>query len=210
MYIPEQFQENHQNTLLTLIKNIQAANLITQHPCGMISTFLPLHLEKENTMCLYGHLAKNNPQWQEPLTNSQALTIFTGPHAYISPSWYAAKQEHHKVVPTWDYLSIHAYGKIEFFHDHPSLLTLLKKLTHTNEKQFQHPWKIDDAPPEFIQSMLNAIVGVKLSITRIEGQIKLSQNKSGADQQNIIKQLRKSQKDMDKALSTLMSNEISK
>lgn len=212
MYIPEQFQENDQNDLLSIMKDIQAANVVTQHNCGMISTFLPLFLEKEkdNLVCLYGHLAKNNQQWQEALTNTQALVIFTGPHAYISPSWYAAKQETHKVVPTWDYLSIHAHGTIEFFHNPATLLSILKKLTDINEAQFDHPWKIDDAPQEFIHAMLNAIVGVKISITKIEGQKKFSQNKQESDKKNIAAQLAKSANSMHKDLATLIKNEISK
>lgn len=210
MYVPEHFQENDQQSLFKIIDNIQAASLVTQHTSGMMATFLPLFLERDEGIqgCLYGHIAKSNPHWKKPLQSTEALTIFTGPSAYISPTWYPSKKIHHKVVPTWDHVTVHVHGAIEFFDNRESLLSTLTKLTHINEQHRDCPWKIEDAPQAYIDAMLKAIIGVKISITKIEGQRKLSQNKSSADKEGIIHGLAQSHKDSDRAVSALIKDEL--
>ncbi|UYZ82773.1 FMN-binding negative transcriptional regulator [Entomomonas sp. E2T0] len=210
MYIPKHFQDNDQQSLFNTIRQIQTANLVTQHPSGLIATYLPLYLEetegKQGT--LYGHIAKANSQWQQSLTNTEALAIFTGPDAYITPSWYPSKQIHHKEVPTWNYIAVHTYGTIEFIEEPNTLLDIVTKLTNANEKNRQQPWQVKDAPQDYIQTMLKAIIGVKITITKIEGKRKLSQNKTADNQQGVIQGLTNSEKATDKALAKLMQNKL--
>lgn len=206
MYIPKHFQDSDQQSLFNTIQQIQTANLITQHPTGLTATFLPLYLEEAEGQqgILYGHIAKANSQWQQTFNNTEALAIFTGPDAYITPSWYPSKKIHHKEVPTWNYIAVHVYGTIEFIEDTNTLLNIVTKLTNANEKNRQQPWQITDAPQDYIQAMLKAIIGVKITISKIEGKRKLSQNKTPENQQGVIQGLTSSDKASDKELAKLM------
>ncbi|MFD1259740.1 FMN-binding negative transcriptional regulator [Entomomonas asaccharolytica] len=208
MYIPKHFQDNDQQSLFNTIQQIQTANLVTQHPSGLIATYLPLYLEQAEGAqgTLYGHIAKANTQWQQPLTTTEALAIFTGPDGYITPSWYPTKKIHHKEVPTWNYIAVHTYGTIEFIEEPNTLLDIVTKLTNANEENRQQPWQVSDAPQEYIQAMLKAIIGVKITINKIEGKRKLSQNKTPENQQGVIQGLTNSEKATDKQLAALMQN----
>ncbi|OUC50556.1 transcriptional regulator [Eggerthia catenaformis] len=153
---------------------------------------------------LYGHLARANPQWRDLQNGSEALVIFAGAEAYISPAFYPAKAEHGKVVPTWNYLAVHAYGKAEVFTDAERLLNVVSALTDRHEGNRSQPWKVSDAPADYIESMLNAIVGFALPIERLIGKRKLSQNRSPADIAGVREGLAASSDVRDQTLARFM------
>jgi transcriptional regulator len=162
-----------------------AAELITATASGLRATFAPFIFDASigEHGALLGHLARNNDQWSVPAIGD-ALVILRGPDAYVTPSWYASKAEHGRVVPTWNYLTAHVYGAL-VIHEEPAWLDrLVRALTEKHEQSLVartggSPWSVDDAPPAFIASQLRAIVGVELRISRIEAKSKLSQNRSG-------------------------------
>jgi transcriptional regulator len=152
---------------------------------------------------LYGHLAKANSQWRlAPV--GEALALFSGPDAYVTPSWYATKQETGKVVPTWNYVAVHAYGPVEFFEDHARLHEVVSRLTSIHESERAQPWAVTDAPHEFIMSQLNGIVGIRLPITRLEGKRKMSQNRSAEDRLGVVQGLAESSRPSDRVVAPLV------
>jgi transcriptional regulator len=187
MYVPAQFAAD-EATIRELLTNHGAADLVTATADGLIATMLPFVYD-EDAGALLGHLARNNDQWQRPVLG-EALAIVRGPDAYISPSWYATKAEHGRVVPTWNYITVHVYGEL-VVHDDPAWVgALVRRLTGKHEAGRPHPWSADDAPPAFIAGQLRAIVGVELRISRWEAKWKLSQNRSAADVDGAIAGLR--------------------
>ena len=138
---------------------------------------------------LHGHLARNNAQWKRE-SLGEALVIVRGPDAYISPGWYASKAEHGRVVPTWNYVTAHVYGRLVVHDDPVWTENLVRRLTAKHEARRDHPWSVDDAPRHFIEGQLRAIVGIELEITRIEAKAKLSQNRPDADVEGVIAGLR--------------------
>lgn len=186
MYVPPAFREDDLAALHATISDARLANLVTATAEGLVATPLPLLLApKEGPHgTLYGHVARANPQWKLPPVG-EAMALFMGPDAYVSPSWYPSKQEHGKVVPTWNYIAVHAYGPAEFFDDPDRLLELVTKLTDRHEGPRAKPWAVTDAPAPFIQAQLRGIVGLRLPITRIEGKRKMSQNRSEADRRGV-------------------------
>ncbi|MBB5841650.1 FMN-binding negative transcriptional regulator [Kribbella italica] len=183
MYIPKHFAANDA-VVQDLLVNHGAANLVTSTPDGLLATLLPFVYDAE-AGALLGHLARNNEQWSRPVLG-EALAIVSGPDAYISPSAYASKREHGRVVPTWNYVTAHVYGTL-VVHDDPAWLeTLVRRLTAKHEARFAQQWSVDDAPPKYIAGQLRAIVGVELAISRIEAKAKLSQNRSAADIDGVI------------------------
>ena len=183
MYTPRAFALDDLPELQQLIRHTRLAQLVTFGEHGLQASHLPLLLNPDEgpNGTLYGHLAKANRQWQDLQNGSEALVIFAGAEAYVSPGFYPAKAEHGKVVPTWNYLAVHAYGQAEVFTDAERLLTLVSALTDRHENGRAQPWKVSDAPADYIDGMLKAIVGFALPIQRLEGKRKLSQNRSAAD-----------------------------
>lgn len=187
MYVPAHFaaQDNEIRELLT---HHGAADLITASASApLTATLLPFVYDQTigDHGALLGHLARNNDQWRHDVVG-EALVIVRGPDAYISPSWYAAKAEHGRVVPTWNYVTAHVYGQL-VVHDDPEWVhALVRRLTDRHEAGTPNPWSVDDAPTPFIAGQLRAIVGVELVISRVEGKTKLSQNRSDADIDGII------------------------
>lgn len=182
MYVPEHFREHDLATLHAAIAAARLATLVTATAEGLIGTPLPLLLAADEGPLgtLYGHLARANPQARlAPV--GEALVAFAGPEAYISPAWYPAKAETHKVVPTWNYVAVHAYGPLETFTDADRLRDLLARLTDRHEAGRAEPWSLADAPEDYVAAMLNGIVGVRIPIARLDGKTKMSQNKSAAD-----------------------------
>ena len=182
MYLPDPFREDDRARLHATIAAARLASLVTVTAEGLIATSLPLLLVPDEGPLgtLYGHLARANPQARlEP--SGDALAIFAGPDAYVSPSWYPSKAETHKVVPTWNYVAVHAYGPFETFDDADRLHGLLTRLTDRHEAGRPAPWKVADAPADYVAAMLRGIVGVRVPIARLEGKTKMSQNKSAAD-----------------------------
>jgi transcriptional regulator len=192
MYIPAHFAADD-SEVRELLVNHGAADLITLTDDGLLATMLPFAYEPSagSRGALYGHVARNNDQWRKP-ARGESLAIVRGPDAYVSPSWYAAKAEHGRVVPTWNYLTAHVYGEL-LVHDDPAWVEdVVRRLTAKHEaarlaSPGQHmPWSPDDAPRAFIEGQLRAIVGLELRITRIEAKAKLSQNRPVGDIAGIV------------------------
>jgi transcriptional regulator len=208
MYTPAAFR---QDDLATLHQHMQASRLptlVSHGANGLLASHLPLLLEPNEGPygTLYGHFARANPQWRDLAEGSPALVIFQGAEAYISPSWYAAKAEHGKVVPTWNYISVQAHGRAEVFDDPERLLQLVSRLSALHEAERPQPWAVSDAPREYIDSMLRAIVGFALPIERLEGKWKLGQNRSSADQAGVREGLAASIDPRDRELAAQISH----
>lgn len=189
MYVPKHFTATA-DQLAGLLSAPIAGDLITPTADGLQATLLPwLHVPDPDggPGRLQGHLARNNPHWQAQPTG-ESLVILKGPDAYISPSWYASKAEHGRVVPTWNYLICHAHGDLVVHDDVSWLDDLVRRLTDRHESALSqdHPWSVDDAPEKFVNGQLRAIVGVELIISRIEAKAKLSQNRPAADVLGVI------------------------
>jgi transcriptional regulator len=155
---------------------------------------------------LQGHVARSNPLWKEALAGGEALAIFHGPNRYISPSWYATKKETGKVVPTWNYVAVHAYGTLRPIEDRAWLRALVERLTVQNESVNPDPWKVSDAPEDYVEKMLEAIVGVEIAITRLEGKWKVSQNQPAANRASVVKVLRESGGEDDALMADLIAD----
>ena len=183
MYTPRAFALDDLPEIQQLIQHTRLAQLVTFGEHGLLASHLPLLLNPDEGAngTLYGHLAKANPQWKDLQSGSEALVIFAGAEAYISPAFYPAKAEHGKVVPTWNYIAVHAYGTPEVFSDAERLLSVVTALTDRHEAGRAQPWKVSDAPADYIEGMLKAIVGFALPVERLIGKRKLSQNRSPAD-----------------------------
>jgi transcriptional regulator len=174
-----------------LLRNANAADLITNTASGLQATHLPMIYAADAgpNGSLLAHLARNNEQWKLPPLG-EALAIIHGPGAYITPSWYESKREHGRVVPTWNYVTAHVYGEL-VVHDDPAwVAAMVRRLTDRHEQGREHPWSVDDAPEKFIAGQLRAIVGVQLVISRVEAKFKLSQNRPAADIDGVVTGLR--------------------
>lgn len=195
MYVPARFSAD-ESAVRELLSHHGAGDLVTATADGLLATTLPFVYEPEAGPhgALIGHLARNNDQWRRPVLGD-ALAILRGPDAYVSPAWYAAKAEHGRVVPTWNYIVVHAYGEL-VVHDDPAWVgALTRRLTDQHENGRPHPWSVDDAPEGFIAGQLRAIVGIELRISRLEAKWKLSQNRPEADVDGVIAGLRETGQD---------------
>ncbi|BCW81905.1 FMN-binding negative transcriptional regulator [Arthrobacter sp. NicSoilC5] len=190
MYIPAHFAAQP-GAIRNLLAHAGAANLVTMTDDGLLATLLPVAFNPAvgEHGALQAHMARNNPQWSSTPT-AEALAIIQGPDDYISPSWYPAKAEHGRVVPTWNYSTAHVYGELVVHDDAGWLARHVRHLTGLHEGGRPDPWAVDDAPEKFIAGQLRAIVGVELVITRIEAKEKLSQNRSDADAAGVAAGLR--------------------
>jgi transcriptional regulator len=193
MYIPKLFDEPDVAVMHDLIRAHPLATLVTMTATGMEANHIPLLLLDQpaprGSLC--GHVARANPLWREHLENAEVLAIFHGPQNYVTPSWYATKAESGKVVPTWNYASVHVRGKLSVRDDAKWLRPHLEMLTAHNEKAFEHPWAVDDAPRDFTDKMIEAIIGIEIVITDLKGKWKVSQNRPPADQASVIDGLHK-------------------
>jgi transcriptional regulator len=180
MYIPRHHEETRLDVLHGLIESQPLASLITMGSSGLFASHLPMVLHRDGAPkgLLRGHLSRANAQWRDFSPSVEALAIFSGPQHYITPSWYPEKSETGKVVPTWNYAVVHAYGPLRVIEDPAWLLTHLNSLTSTHEAGSPTPWHVSDAPEDFIASIAKGIVGIELPIHRIEGKWKVSQNQS--------------------------------
>lgn len=191
MYIPKPFVIEDTAALHDAIDAVGLALLVTATADGPLATHLPLLLARDEGEhgTLYGHIARANGQWRAE-TIGEALAVFQGPDGYVSPSWYATKPETGKVVPTWNYRSVHAGGPVEFFDDRDRLLDVVTRLTNRQEGRRAKPWSVDDAPADYIATMLRGIVGLRLPIRRLQGALKMSQNKEARDERGVLEGLR--------------------
>lgn len=193
MYIPSSFREDRIEHLEKYIREHPLATLVVNGPVGLVANHIPMLFENVpgSPGVLHGHIARANPlaQFGDGL---DALAIFHGQQAYISPSWYPSKDETGRVVPTWNYVVVHAHGELHTFSDAVRLRDHVTRLTASQEAGFANAWKVADAPEKYISGLINAIVGIDFTISRLEGKFKLSQNRSDADRAGAIAGLRAS------------------
>jgi transcriptional regulator len=183
VYLPPAFTETRREVLLAHIERYDFGTLVTHGAAGLIASQIPfLAEERDGRLFFQGHLARVNPQIGDFEGENEALAIFAGPHAYISPSWYEAGP----AVPTWNYATVHAYGAARRIEDADWLRDLVRRLSDRHEAREPEPWRMQDLPEPYLQSMLKGIVGVELAVTRLEGKFKLSQNRPAADRPRII------------------------
>jgi transcriptional regulator len=194
MYNPPLFREDRIEVLHDAIRRAGLVTLVTQTADGLIASHAPMLLDLEPAPygTLIGHLARPNPQARGAI--GEGLAIFQGPDAYITPSWYATKRQNGKVVPTWNYVAIHAYGAVEFFNDLERLRDVVIRLTERQEAGRAQPWAVTDAPADFIDGMLKGIVGFAMPIARLEGKWKMSQNRPAEDRAGVISGLEAEQR----------------
>ena len=177
MYVPKHFREDDTDKLQQYIRYYGFGLLVVADAEGIEANHVPFHLSDNGSLgVLRCHLARNNPAWQRLEQGSQVLAVFQGPDAYVSPSWYATKAETGRVVPTWNYLAVHAAGKARVIEDAHWLRQHLHQLTDQHEASMESPWSVDDAPEDFTTGLVKAIVGVEIEIETLTGKLKASQN----------------------------------
>lgn len=191
MYLPSHFAEPRVPVLHDAIARSGIATLVTSGPAGIEASHVPMLLDPDPGPLgtLLGHIARDNPQWTGGA--GEALAIFLGTDSYVSPSWYPTKKESGKVVPTWNYVAIHAKGPIEWFDDAERLRAIVTRLTQKYEAGRPAPWAVTDAPPDYVDMMLKAIVGFAIPLARLEGKWKMSQNRPPADRKGTVDALRR-------------------
>jgi transcriptional regulator len=192
VYIPNHFAMSDQDVQDLLVHH-GAGELVTYSPdSGLVATLLPFVYDRESGPlgALHGHLARNNDQWRHDVVG-EALVLLRGPDAYVTPTWYASKREHGRVVPTWNYVTAHIYGTLRVRDDVDYVRWVVERLTEKHEAGSEHPWSIDDAPSRYVRGQLRAVVGVELQITRVEAKAKASQNRPAADVEGVVRGLRK-------------------
>lgn len=180
MYVPHHFTENDTQKLQQHIRDYGFGLLIIADDGGIEANHLPFHLSEEadSPSVLQCHVARKNPVWQRILGGARVLAVFQGPDGYISPSWYPTKAETGRVVPTWNYLAVHAEGTARIVEDATWLRQHLHQLTDQHESRMNEPWSVDDAPTEFTEQLAKAIVGIEIKIETLSGKLKASQNQS--------------------------------
>jgi transcriptional regulator len=183
MYLPAHFEQHDPAALHALMREHPLATLIVATPDGPTADLIPLMLS-DDARSLQGHVARANPLWKHA-DGTRVLAVFQGPEAYISPGWYASKREHGKVVPTWNYTMVQARGTLRALPDAAWLRTLVGRLTAQHEAPQRQPWAVADAPEEFVQQMLRAIVGIEITLESLVGKWKVSQNRSEADRAGV-------------------------
>lgn len=188
MHIPSHFAESRLPVLHELIRARPFATLVAASPKGLDANHVPMLLDvaQEPFGVLRGHVGRANPVWREVRDGAEVLVIFHGPEGYVSPRWYPSKKADSRVVPTWNYVAVHARGNIAWRQDAPWLRAMLDEMAETYEGAREDAWKVEDAPPEYTARMLDAIVGFEIPIAAITGKWKLSQNKNGADQSGVL------------------------
>lgn len=206
MYLPAHFAEDRVDVLHEAIRGSRVATLVSTGAGGLIASHVPLLLDPAPAPygTLLGHLARGNPQCAAG--GAEALALFLGPEAYVSPSWYATKRETGKVVPTWNYVAIHAYGTLRFFDDEERLLALVSRLTdHHEGRRDGDRWSVADAPPDYLRGQLKGIVGFELPIARLEGKWKMSQNRTAPDRAGAAAGLAREGGEREQAVSRLIA-----
>ncbi|HUP93313.1 MAG TPA: FMN-binding negative transcriptional regulator [Burkholderiales bacterium] len=194
MYIPKQFEETRVDVMHELIRARPFATLVTLAPDGLTANHIPFLVSEQPAPfgTLQGHVARSNPLWKEESRTGDVLVVFQGPQSYISPSWYATKKETGKVVPTWNYAIVHAAGPLRAIEDRAWLRAFVERLTARNEASVAQQWKVSDAPEEYLEKMLQNIVGIEIPIARLSGKWKVSQNQPAANRASVIEVLQAS------------------
>jgi transcriptional regulator len=208
MYIPRANEEKRVSVMQALMVSAPLATLVTLGASGLFASHIPMVLENDGSPfgVLKGHIARANRQWCDSVPEVDALAIFAGHQHYISPNWDPGTQEHGKEVPTWNYAVVHAYGPLKAIEDEQWLLAFLNRLTDIHEAGSPVPWKVGDAPADFIRSLLKGIVGLELPIERLEGKWKVSQNRTEAERKGVIDGLGSLDTPESRAMKALVEN----
>lgn len=191
MYNADAFRETRVDVLHALIRAHPLATLVVLTDAGLEANHIPLLLDPapaphETLGVLRGHVARANPVWRTYNPDTEVLAVFQGPQGYITPSWYPSKAQHGKVVPTWNYAVVHASGPLNVVDDAGWLRDLVTRLTQRQESPLAQPWQVSDAPPDYVDTMLKAIVGIEVPVRRLQGKWKMSQNRLPRDRQGVI------------------------
>jgi len=192
MYLPPHFAEGRPEVLQRFVREHPFGLLVTQGPEGIVANGIPFVLDNDGLDgpgFLRAHVARANPVWRETRTELECLVVFQGAQAYVSPGWYPAKAEHGKVVPTWNYIMVQARGSVRFIDDAAWLHAFVSRLTQRHEASQALPWAVTDAPADYVDGMLRAIVGVEIVLTSLVGKWKVSQNRSAADREAVTRAL---------------------
>ena len=206
MYNPPSFAEHDVEVMHAFIEAHPLGALVTASASGLFATHLPLVLDRElgTHGTLQGHIARANPHHELAGEVAEALVLFSGADAYVTPTMYASKAKHGKVVPTWNYVAVHAHGTLRFVREPDALRRHLGRLTARHEASKPRPWSIADAPADYIEKQLGAIVGVEIEITRLEGKWKMSQNRSAEDVNGMIEGLGASEDEREREVADIV------
>jgi transcriptional regulator len=206
MYQPPHFREDRLDVLHGLIRANPLGAIVTMGADGLTANHVPFLIDEGAGPfgTLRAHFARANPQWREFDGEREALVIFQGADAYITPSWYPLKAETGKVVPTWNYAIVHAHGRPRAIEDRDWLLHHISQLTDANEADRAEPWAVSDAPADFVAGLMKGIVGIEIEITRIEGKWKASQNRSEADRAGVVEGLTLTGDDRSRGMATMV------
>ena len=191
MYNPAHYALTDPEALQRILRQYPLGMLVTHGPEGLDANHLPFQYDptRGEHGTLTAHVARANPVWQQCAGGAYVLVVFRGAEGYISPSWYPSKHEAHRQVPTWNYEVVHAHGRLTVRDDEKFVRGVVARLTRTHEATEPQPWKMGDAPPDYLDAMLQAIVGIEIAVTRLEGKAKLSQNKEPRDRQGAVEAL---------------------
>ena len=198
MYTPQHFQITDPALMLSLMREFSFATLVSVHEGVPFATHMPFVVENENL--LSSHIARNNPQWTSFAENKEVLIIFQGDHSYVSPSWY----EKHPSVPTWNYMTVHAYGRPRIIEEGEAVKTMLHKLV----LQYERKWDMQQLPSSYLDGMIKGIVAFEVEVTRLEGKFKLSQNRSDADQRKVVVALAQSEHSSERRIAQFMERQL--
>lgn len=209
MYIPKKFKQENIEELVALIQEYSFATLVVHSEQGIEAIHLPVLLEQQGeAFVLKAHIAKANDVWKRVQNGDDVLVIFNGPNCYVSPNHYPTKAEHGKAVPTWNYAVVHVKGEISFIHDSDWILSIVDELTSKHEAGSSAPWSIADAPAEFIDKMLSAVVGINIDVASIVGKWKLSQNQPEINQQGVIQGLSSIDDPVSQRIATMVRDQV--
>ncbi|HKO66684.1 MAG TPA: FMN-binding negative transcriptional regulator [Burkholderiaceae bacterium] len=206
MYLPSHFAETRVDVMHDLIRAYPFGALVVLTPGGLEANHIPFEVSSEPAPfgILRGHLARANPVWKNFSAQVDALVVFQGAHAYISPSWYESKKEHGKVVPTWNYAVVHASGPLRVIDDRAWVRRFVEQLTDRHEAHRSDPWKVTDAPTDFVDTMTNAIVGIEVPIMQLTGKWKVSQNRPQKDRTGVVQGLQQNRTDDNASMADLV------
>lgn len=212
LYISKHHQFTEQNAILSLVDAHPLGAWVCQSKDGMVANHVPFFLDRTlgPRGTLIGHVARANNVWQKITADAPSVVLFQGAQAYITPSWYPGKAEHGKVVPTWNYAVAHIHGTARVIEDPKWILGMLNRLTNAQESMQAKPWRVSDAPSHFIDGLMRAIVGIEISIDRLEGKLKASQDEDLQDRQGTVKGLQAAPGDQSHAMADLVAEAISR
>ncbi len=206
MYIPRFNSMQDPGEIRSLVTAVGSAELVTVGSDGVpVATLLPVIWDGDR---LIFHMARANQQWKSIDNGAVALAIVTGAQAYISPTWYASKAEHGRVVPTWNYSSVHFTGRVQIHEEADWLLEAVTRLTNLHEQNRDHPWSVDDAPEGYVENLLRAIVGIEFTIEKVEAKAKLSQNRSAEDRSGVVEGLRREGRAREAEVADVMTAQL--